>query len=185
MQINTQHRVKPSAVATASDQNSAPSLFDSFWLGGFESACQINTRGDRINMLASTQHDVRVSEDYQLVRSVNIKAVRDGVRWPCIETSPGYYDWSSFLPMVRAAEKNGVQVVWNLLHYGWPPDIDILSSSFVDRFARYCRAVSQLIKDETARVPFYVPVNEISFLAWAIGHKGIIQPVMLGRAGRN
>ncbi len=119
-------------------------------------------------------------EDYHLVRSVGIRAVRDGVRWPCVETSPNFFDWSTFVPMLRAAEENNVQVIWNLLHYGWPPDIDILSSSFVDRFARYCRAVSQLVKNETSRIPFYVPVNEISFLAWAMGHKGIIQPVMWG-----
>src|SRR5579884_1188627 len=97
-----------------------PSLFQSFWLGGFESACQINTMGVRIDMLAATQHDVHAREDYQLVKSVGIRAVRDGVRWPCVELSPGNYDWSSFLPMVRAAEAEGVQVIWNLLHYGWP-----------------------------------------------------------------
>ena len=45
-----------------------PSLFDSFWMGGFESACQINTRGVRIDMLAATQHDLRVDDDYRLVR---------------------------------------------------------------------------------------------------------------------
>ena len=82
----------------------------------------------------------------------------------------------------RAAEQHGIQVLWNLLHYGWPPDIDILSGTFVDRFAQFCRAVAHVVKNETDRIPFYVPVNEISFLAWAIGHKGIIQPVIIGRA---
>ncbi|MGN6369832.1 MAG: beta-glucosidase [Phycisphaerae bacterium] len=157
-------------------------LFRSFWMGGFESACQINSNGVRIDMLAATQHDVQVREDYERVKAVGIRTVRDGVRWPCVETSPGVYDWSSFVPMVKAAEAAGVQVVWNLLHYGWPPDIDILSGAFVDRFARYCRAVAQIVKDETGGEPVYVPVNEISFLAWAVGYKGIIQPVALGKA---
>ncbi len=157
-------------------------LFQSFWMGGFESACQINTRGVRIDMLAATQHDLLAREDYAMVRAQGIRAVRDGVRWPCVETSPGYYDWSTFLPMVRAAEAEGVQVIWNLLHYGWPPDIDILSAAFVDRFARYSGAAAQLVKNETGRVPFYVPVNEISFLAWAVGWKGIIQPLALGKS---
>jgi hypothetical protein len=157
-------------------------LFDSFWLGGFESACQINTRGVRIDMLAATQHDIMVREDYAMVRAQGIRAVRDGVRWPCVETSPGNYDWSTFLPMVRAAESEGVQVLWNLLHYGWPPDIDILSGAFVDRFAQYSAATARIVKNETSRVPFYVPVNEISFLSWAIGWKGIIQPLALGKS---
>jgi hypothetical protein len=157
-------------------------LFDSFWLGGFESACQINTCGVRIDMLAATQHDVLAREDYAMVRAQGIRAVRDGVRWPCVETSPGHYDWSTFLPMLRAAESEGVQVIWNLLHYGWPPDLDILSGAFVDRFARYCGAAARLVKNETARPPFYVPVNEISFLSWAVGWKGIIQPLALGKS---
>jgi hypothetical protein len=84
--------------------------------------------------------------------------------------------------MIHAARDAGVQVLWNLLHYGWPPDIDILSAEFVERFARYCRAAAQLVKNETDAPPFYVPVNEISFLSWAVGHRGIIQPVLLGRA---
>jgi hypothetical protein len=157
-------------------------LFDSFWLGGFESACQINTRGVRIDMLAATQHDVLAAQDYAMVRAQGIRAVRDGVRWPCVETTPGEYDWSTFVPMVRAAESEGVQVIWNLLHYGWPPDIDILSGAFVDRFARYCGAAARIVKNETARAPFYVPVNEISFLSWAVGWKGIIQPLAPGKS---
>ena len=159
-----------------------PKLFQSFWMGGFESACQINTRGVRIDMLAATQHDVRVREDFDLVKSVGMRVVRDGVRWPCVEVTPGHYDWSSFLPMVRAAEEKGVQVMWNLLHYGWPADIDILSGAFVDRFARFCRAAAHVVKDESPRVPVYVPVNEISFLSWAVGYKGIIQPLTLGKS---
>jgi beta-glucosidase/6-phospho-beta-glucosidase/beta-galactosidase len=157
-------------------------LFDSFWLGGFESACQINTRGTRIDMLAATQHDVFAREDYQMLHDLGIRAARDGVRWPCVELAPEQYDWSSFIPMVRAARDAGVQIIWNLLHYGWPPDIDILSASFVDRFARYCSAAAKIVRDHSDRVPFYVPVNEISFLSWAIGYKGIIQPVQIGKA---
>ena len=135
---------------------SAPvkTLFDSFWMGGFESACQINTRGVRIDMLAATQHDLHARDDYEMVRRVGIRSVRDGVRWPCVETSPGQYDFSTFIPMLHAARDAGVQVIWNLLHYGWPPDIDILSTNFVDRFAHYCRATAHIVKNETDRVPF-------------------------------
>ena len=39
--------------------------------------------------------------------------------------STGRYDWSSFLPMLRAARETGTQVLWDLLHYGWPDDLDI------------------------------------------------------------
>ena len=179
MQTNTQLQRSHNKSAGLDE---GPKLFQSFWLGGFESACQINTRGVRIDMLAATQHDVMAQQDYAMVHAQGIRTVRDGVRWPCVETSPGHYDWSTFVPMLQAAHAQGVQVIWNLLHYGWPPDIDILSSRFVDRFAQYCAAAARMVKNETDRPPFYVPVNEISFLAWAVGWKGIIQPLALGKS---
>src|SRR5437773_5956146 len=56
--------------------NSAP-LFDSFWLGGFEAACHINRARQRLDMLALTQHDRYVAEDYALLHSLGIRAARD------------------------------------------------------------------------------------------------------------
>lgn len=182
--MQTELRSRPQHTHRAPSHHQKP-LFKSFWLGGFESACQINTRGVRIDMLAATQHDKHCLDDYQMLRHIGIRTVRDGVRWPCVEQSSGgagQYDWSTFIPMLRAARSAGTQVIWNLLHYGWPPDIDILSNRFVDRFARFCREAARIVREESDEVPFYVPVNEISFLAWAVGHKGIIQPVNIGRA---
>jgi hypothetical protein len=109
--------------------------------------------------------------------------VRDGLRWHLIESSPGRYDWSSFLPMLRAAQGAGVQVIWDLCHYGWPDDIDIWSPEFVDRFARFAGAAARIVRDETDAVPFYCPVNEISFWAWAAGDAGKFLPATHGRAG--
>jgi beta-glucosidase/6-phospho-beta-glucosidase/beta-galactosidase len=156
------------------------SLFDSFFLAGFESACHINRAGLRLNMLQSTQHDCQVSSDYELLRSFNIRTVRDGTCWPLIERA-GAFDFSSLAPMVEAANRHGMQVIWNVLHYGCPDDVDIFSSSFVDRFARYCTALARYIDDHTDRVPFYTPINEISFLAWAAGDVGYIHPFGIGR----
>lgn len=158
-----------------------PNLFASFWLGGFESACQINTRHCRLDMLAVTQHDQRAAEDYAMLRQFNIRAARDGVRWPLIERTPGRYDFSSFLPMLEAAKNAQIQVIWNLCHYGWPDDLDLFSPAFADRFAKFCRALARFVRGHSDAVPFYTPINEISFLAWAIGTRGIIQPIAFGR----
>jgi hypothetical protein len=54
------------------------SLFDSFFLAGFESACHINRAGQRLNMVELTQHDRQVSGDYGLLQSFNIRTVREG-----------------------------------------------------------------------------------------------------------
>ena len=156
------------------------SLFDSFFLAGFESACHINRAGLRLNMLELTQHDRQVFSDYELLRGFNIRTVRDGICWPLIERA-GAYDFSSFAPMLAAANQQGMQVIWNVLHYGCPDDVDIFSPSFVDRFEKYCTALARFIDDHTGRIPFYTPINEISFLAWAAGDVGYIHPFGIER----
>lgn len=155
-------------------------LFDSFFLAGFESACHINKAGQRLDMLSLTQHDSQVSTDYELLRSFNIRTVRDGTCWPCIERA-GQFDFSSLVPMLEAARQHDIQVLWNVFHYGCPDDVDLASPTFVDRFARYCTALARFINDHTDRVPFYTPINEISFLAWAAGDVGYIHPFGEGK----
>ena len=155
-------------------------LFDSFFLAGFESACHINQAGLRLDMLALTQHNVQVASDYELLRKFNIRTVRDGTCWPLIERG-GTFDFSSLLPMLEAARQHDMQVIWNVFHYGCPDDLDVFSPQFVDRFTRYCMALARFIDDQTDRVPFYTPINEISFLAWAAGHVGYIHPFEVKR----
>lgn len=156
------------------------SLFDSFFIAGFESACHINRAGQRLNMLALTQHDIHASADYALLREFKIRTVRDGTCWPLIERG-GTFEFSSLVPILEAAKQNAIQVIWNVFHYGYPDDLDIFSPAFIDRFEQYCRALAQFIHDNTDRVPFYTPINEISFLAWAAGDVGYIHPLGVGR----
>lgn len=142
------------------------SLFSSFWMAGFESACHINSRGQRLDMSAAVQHDTEAEQDYRLIREVGMRSAREGVRWHLMERS-GEYDFSSLLPLADAAQRNGVQVVWNILHYGWPDGLDIFAPEFVDRFAKFAGAVARFFRDRSDEVPFYAPVNEISFFSWA------------------
>ena len=158
----------------------APPLFRSFWLAGFESACQINRAGRRLDMIAVTQHDRQAADDYRRLREVGICAARDGVRWPLIERG-GRFDFSSLAPMVAAARAQGIQVIWNICHYGWPDDLDVFAPAFVERFARFCGAVARFMAEQSDEVPLYTPINEISFLAWAAGDVGYIHPCRRGR----
>lgn len=156
-------------------------LFRSFLMGGFE--CSSHRRGDRrrLDLAAATGHEAHAAEDYRALARHGIRTVRDGLRWHRIETAPGRYDWSSFLPMLRAARDTGTQVVWDLCHYGWPDDLDIWSPAFVDRFADFARAAAEVVRSETNEAPFYVPVNEISFWAWGGGSVAYINPFAEGR----
>ncbi|NOJ99979.1 beta-glucosidase, partial [Corallococcus coralloides] len=69
----------------------------------------------------------------------------------------------------RAAASHGVQVVWSLMHYGWPDRLDPLArpGQFIDAFSWHCTRVAELIADVEGPPPVYQPINEISFLAWA------------------
>jgi hypothetical protein len=160
-----------------------PPLFRSFWLGGFESAHHINRQGVRLDLVAATQHDVQVDEDYDRLRSHGFLTVREGMRWPLIDRGRRL-DFSSVVPMLAAAERHGIEIVWSLCHYGWPEDVSLYSAGFVERFARYAAAAARLISDRSDAVPFYAPINEISFFAWAAGEKGLMHPYELGEGSR-
>ncbi len=157
-------------------------LFQSFWIAGFESACHINGRGERLDMVAATQHDVAVFEDYARLHEMGISTAREGIRWPLIERT-NRFDFSSLEPFLDAARRQRVQVIWNLCHYGWPEDVDVFAPHFVDRFARFCGAVARFIADHDDAAPFYVPINEISFLSWAAGQAGLFYPYGKGLGG--
>src|ERR1044072_9254209 len=124
-------------------------LLRSFFMGGFECSTHRRADGRRLDLLAATGHDRHALADYQALTQHGINVARDGLRWHLIELSPGQYDWSSVLPMLRAARETGTQIIWDLCHYGWPDDLDIWSEDFIERFARFAAAASQVIRDET------------------------------------
>ena len=159
----------------------AGAIFSSFFVGGFECCTHVRRDGVRLDLLRATQHDRLAESDYRTLAQHGIRTVRDGVRWHLIERCPGQYDWSSFLPVLRAAQQTNTQVVWDLCHWGWPDHIEIWSTTFIDRFAAFAKAVATLIKEETDSLPLYVPINEISFWSWAGGSLGYINPGATGR----
>ena len=158
-----------------------PSLLSSFFLGGFE--CATHGRRDRtqIDVIAATAHDLRCADDYALLQTLGIRTVRDGLRWHLIEAAPGVYDWSSFLPMLRAATATGTQVIWDLCHWGVPAGLSPFSDDFADRFAAFAAAATTLIRDHhrasgSARPNLYCAINEISFWAWVGGDEEHFHP---------
>lgn len=163
-------------------ENGEHALLPSFFLGGFESSCHRLHHGRRLDLLAATGHDRHAAADYQRLVEHGLRAARDGIRWHLVERTPGRYDWSSVVPMVRAARRAGVVVIWDLCHYGWPDGLDVFATAFPDRFARFAGAFARLLADETDQVPLVSPVNEISFFAWAGGQVAYINPFATGRA---
>ncbi len=156
-------------------------VFQSYWQGGFECSTHRLRHGRRLDILQSSQHDRYAEADYRQLAEHGIRTVRDGFRWHLIETSPGRYDWSSIDPMLQAAQRSGTQVIWDLFHYGWPDDIDIWRPQFVDRFSRFAKAAAQRILAHSDAVPFYCPINEISFTSWGGGDAAYLNPFAHGR----
>ncbi len=152
------------------------SPFASEFIGGFECSAQQLLDGRTLDLVASTGHDRFAEADYRLLAQHNILCARDGLRWRLIERVPGCYDWSSALPMLRAARNAGMQVIWDLCHYGWPERIDIWSDAFVERFAAFAAAAAKLVSAESDFPPFFCPINEMSFWAWAGAETGGFAP---------
>ena len=155
--------------------------FQGFLQGGFEATSLRWWDGRQLDVIAATRHDAMAAEDYRLLRGAGLHTARDGLRWHLIERSPGQYDWSSFLPMLRAARDTGMQVVWDLCHYGTPADLDVWSNAFVDRFAAFAGAAARLAQAEGAGPGLWCPMNEMSFWAWIGGDRGHMHPGAQGR----
>lgn len=146
-------------------------------MGGFECSTHHRPDGRRLDLIAATGHDRHAADDYRQLADLGLRTVRDGVRWHLIEGEAGRYDWRSLAPMVAAAREAGVQVIWDLLHYGWPDWIDPWAADFPERFAAFAGEAAAQIGAGGC----YVPVNEISFLSWAGGEVGCMDPFATGR----
>jgi hypothetical protein len=95
-------------------------LFSSYFLGGFECTTGFNREGDWIDLIDETRHLRRADADYRRLREVGIRAVREGIRWPLVDKGRRFFDFSSVEPLIRAARRHRVEVVWDLFHFGYP-----------------------------------------------------------------
>jgi hypothetical protein len=150
-------------------------LLGSFFFAGFEAATGLNLRREWIDQIAATQHDRFADEDYRRLREAGLLAAREAIRWPLVDQR-GRLDFSSVRPFVQASRRHGIDVVWDLFHYGYPPDLDPFSTEFVRRFRAYCEGAARFVGESGAATPYFTPVNEPSFLSWAGGTVGRFAP---------
>jgi hypothetical protein len=155
-------------------------LFEDVFLGGFECSCHRLEDGRRLDLAASSRHTEFADADYARLRNVGISACRDGVSWIHAVRSSDY-DFGRARSMVRAAARHSVRVIWDLMHFGWPDDVDVFSPSFPSQLARYASAFAKWLSSETDQVPFIAPINEMSFLAWAGGDVRCMNPFEAAR----
>ncbi|HEU5311289.1 MAG TPA: beta-glucosidase, partial [Candidatus Eisenbacteria bacterium] len=157
------------------------SIFQSFFMGGFECSTHWSRQGYRHDLIVQTRHDELALADYQRMRDLGLLTARDGFRWHAIEPEPGRFDFTSARAMVRASLEAGVQVIWDLLHFGWPDHVDVFAPEFPDRLEAFAREAATMLREEGVSVPMVAPVNEISFLSFAAGEAGFFNPFAHGR----
>lgn len=137
----------------------------------------MNVWGNRVDLLQTTGHLNRAGEDYKRLQPFDIKTVREGIRWSCVETKPYHYDWRAVQHLMEQRTACGIQQVWDICHFGFPDDLSPLHPHFTERFAALCRAFVKFYRtvapDETLIV---TPINEVSFLSWLGGEDGRTVP---------
>ncbi|WP_210493375.1 glycoside hydrolase [Microvirga antarctica] len=156
-------------------------MFRSFFLAGFEGSTGYNRHGDWFDQVAATGHDRTVDADYRKLAALGIRGVREVMRWPLIDLGNGRFDFSSVEPFMRAAERHGIEVIWDLFHYGYPQHVDLWSDDFGARFAEYCYAATRYAAARTPGTLYFTPINEPSFMAFAAGERGLFAPHSIGR----
>ncbi len=156
-------------------------LIPGFFVGGFECSSHRIPSGRRLDLAASTRHVEFACADYQRLADTGILVARDGFAWHRVEERSGQRDFSTVIPLMRAARRAGIRVIWDLMHFGWPDDCDIFMPSFVDRFAALARDFAIVLADESDELPWISPVNEISFVSWAAADVACIHPCQHNR----
>ena len=150
--------------------------FLSFLQGGVESSTHRRLDGLRLDIVHATRHDEFALSDYRLLSHFGLRTVRESARWHLIEQTKGIYDFRSLTPVLDAAAQTDSEVILDLLHFGWPDHVDCLSEQFPHEFARFARAVAKYLGSRPEPLKYVAAINEISFLSWAGGAAGCLNP---------
>ncbi|MGB3547433.1 MAG: amine oxidase [Saprospiraceae bacterium] len=143
--------------------------FRSFIMGGFECADHINRSGERVNLLRETGHDERADEDFRRLAELGILVAREGICWSAVETAPFVFDWTEVRNRLLAARRHGVQVIWDMCHFGYPADLYPTHPQFDARFVALCREFALFHQTNSTETLLVIPINEMSFLSWHSG----------------
>jgi beta-glucosidase/6-phospho-beta-glucosidase/beta-galactosidase len=137
---------------------------------------------DGLDEYAVTQHYAHWREDLALAVSVGATAVRYGFPWYRVETAPGVFDWEFTDEVVAEAERLGIDLIVDLVHYGTPT---WLPGSFTDpgypaAVTRWAGAVAARYRGRFSSI---TPLNEPLVTASFVGARGIWPPHERGETG--
>ena len=141
--------------------------FASFFQAGFE--CSSHRRRDGVGSTSSVRPattgtcaglpavpEARVRNDPRRPALASDRKVAGQVR--LVELDAG----------ARGSGAAGVQVIWDLFHYGSPDHVDQAGGDFPARFTDFALAAIEVQRSVSGRAPIICPMNEINFLSWAV-----------------
>ena len=82
---------------------------------------------------------------------------------------------------MRAAKEHDIEVIWDVLHFGWPDFLDVFSNQWTNAFVAFAHEFAGLLRAEAGARPLVAPINEISFLSWAGGDAAFLNPFCRNR----
>jgi len=141
----------------------SPSHVQFFFQGGFESAYPIDEHHVRIDLLADTKLDLYCRSDYELLKSLGIETVLEGLSWSQVDKGHAAYDFSRFEKMMEVGKAAYIEQIWDLNHFDYPEYLDFFSNEFPIAFAVYAQQAIKYLRKYSEKTLYIVPRNEISF----------------------
>jgi beta-glucosidase/6-phospho-beta-glucosidase/beta-galactosidase len=131
---------------------------------------------------ALTQHYAHWRADLALAAEIGAKQMRYGLPWYRLNPQPGQWDWRFADEVVDEANRLGLGLILDLVHYGTPT---WLKGSFSDpdypkAVAAYAAAVARRYRGRIAGI---TPLNEPLVTASFVGLRGIWPPHETGQPG--
>lgn len=129
-----------------------------------------------------TDHNRVRAADLALAAQLGATALRYGASWPVVHVAPGTFVWDQLDEAVDHAERLGLELVVDLVHYGTPT---WLTDSFAD--PGYPAAIEEftraLVSRYRGRVRHLTPLNEPLTTASFCGLRGVWPPHRTGWEG--
>jgi len=133
-----------------------------FFATGIENSYPTLETGRRIDQMEKCGHYARWEEDFALLSTIGVNALRYGPPYYLTHPAPDRFDWSSAdAPMERLREL-GITVIADLCHFGVPDWLGgFQDMAFPLHFANYAREFAR----RYPWVRYFTPVNEIFICA--------------------
>ncbi len=135
-----------------------------------------------LDEFALTRHYEHWREDLALAVSIGATSIRYGFPWYRINPARGEWDWSWTDEVVDEANRLGLGLIVDLVHYGTPTWLEgsFTDPAYPDAVAEFAGAVARRYR---GRVPSITPLNEPLVTASFVGLRGIWPPHETGEVG--